>query len=75
MYRNYILLKRKALLENMTLNSQADNHFLSKYQKLYKQSGKQIVFACTEIRKKKKLFTEDKRNICLVYISALQPSS
>ena len=43
-------------------------HLLSECQKLYKQSGKQIVFGSREIRQKKKLFIEHKRNICLVYM-------
>ena len=61
--------KEKHFLEISLLVHRPTPLFLSKYQKLHKHSGKQIVFACREIRKKKKLLIEDKRNICLVYMS------
>ena len=61
--------KEKLFLKISLLLHRLTPHLLSKYRKLYKQSGKQIVFACREIKQKKKLFIEDKRNTCLVYMS------
>ena len=61
--------KEKRFLKISLLVHRPTPHLLSKYQKLHNQSGKQIVFASREIRQKKKLFIEDKRNICLLYMS------
>ena len=58
--------KEKFFLNTSLLVHRPTPHLLSKYKKRYKQSGKQFVSACREIREKKKLFIEDKKNICLV---------
>ena len=62
-------LKEKHFLKMSLLVHSPTPHLLSKYQKLYKQSGKKIALACREIRQKKKLFIENKRIVCLVCIS------
>ena len=62
-------LKEKLFLKISLLEHRPTPHLLSEYQKPHKKSGKQIVFASREIREKKKLFIEEKRNICLVYMS------